>query len=211
MRILLIALLTLFIAFPAFAQTEAPMQASQPTKEAMEAARKRFEEAKVGARERFQAKQAELKKDVAVIRDTKKKEILDRVYDSINQLNERLTKHYLDVLDNISLILDRVTERAQKVSDSGVDVSSVTSQVDAAKTAIETARTSVVTQAGKTYEFAITTEANLRSDVGVARNKLRTDLQAVRDQVRAAMQAVRTAAVTLAQLPRPSSEMESDN
>ena len=198
MRIILTTFLTLFIAFPAFAQ----MEASRPTQEAMEAARKRFQEAKEVAREKFQAQHTKLRQNLTVVRDVKKKEIIERVHDSINQLNTRSTTHLLSVVEHISELLDRIETRTGELSGSGVDVAPAMSAIQNARGLIESAKMTITAQASKTYDFNVTSETTLRSDVSVARDRLRTDLEVSRNKVKEALQAVRNAAVTLAQLPR---------
>ncbi|MDP2637198.1 MAG: hypothetical protein Q8P03_01135 [bacterium] len=162
----------------------------------------RVKTAREEMKSKIEAKRVELKDRLQSIRDEKKQQTVERVYDKVNQLNERMTLHFMNALTQIEEVLGRVESRADKAEANGLDVSAARAAIAAAETAIQSARTAVEAQAGKTYSFTVTTEEDLRSDVGQARKTLHDDLTAVREIVRAARDAVRQAAVALAQIPR---------
>lgn len=121
----------------------------------------------------------------------------------LNNINERVTGHFTDVLNQIDKMLDRVKTRASKAEANGLNVSTVNAEITNAQNAITAARAAVATQAGKVYTVQTTgNETTFRSDVGKTRQALHQDLVAARDTVKAARDAVRKAAVTLAQIPR---------
>lgn len=151
---------------------------------------------------RVKAEREQLKEKLKTIRDEKKKAAVERIDAEIARLNERMGKHFIAVLDQLGNLLGRVGTRADKAEIRGLDVSAVRTAIAAAVTAIENARTAVSAQAGKTYAVTISTEANLKPDVGKARQALQADLKGVREVIRLAHDAVRTAATTLAQISR---------
>ena len=196
------------------------VEATQLRKEAVDQFRVKREEAKVQlkakteelrasvktkreeVRSRIEAKKIELKDKLRVVRDEKKKQIVERVYDKVNQLNERTTLHFMNALTQIKEILGRVESRADKAEANGIDVVSVRTAITSAEGAIASAQSAVEAQAGKAYSCTVTTEDKLRSDVGAARQALHADLVAVREIVKAARDAVKSAAVALGQVPK---------
>src|SRR3989344_2105650 len=156
-------------------------------------------------RARIDAERAELQTRIQGIRDEAKRTIVSRVGDRLNALNERMTEHFGNVLDHLSRVLERITDRSDRADGRGLDVSNVEAAIDAAEDAIADAQAAALIQAGKTYAVALTTEEHLRADVQGARQTLHTDLADVREIVRAAFEAVRNAATTLAQIDKPTS------
>ena len=184
------------------------------TREATEAFKKETEQRKEELKTRVEQKREELKTKVETkreelkqrldkIKDERKKQVVERIDGQMDALNDRLLKHYLNVLDKLSDVLVKISTRTDKAEERGVDVAAVRTAVDAANSAIVAARSAIETQSGKTYTIQISTEEGLKNDVGKARQALHKDLTAVRLVVKAAHEAVRQAAKTLAQLPRP--------
>lgn len=137
------------------------------------------------------------------VKDERKKEAVERINDSMVRLNDRMVGHFSDILDQIERVLERIGERADRAEERGVDVFAVRTAIDEAYEAISKARGQVEVRAGKVYEVNITTEDNLRTDVGKARRALHDDLVQVRDLVKVARDAVREAAVVLGQASEP--------
>jgi len=137
------------------------------------------------------------------IKNEQKQKIVERVYKRINELNERITKHYLDVLDKLEKILERIETRAAKAKLNGLDISSVETAISQAKTEINNAREAVRVQSEKVYQAPeITSETNLKTDVGKLRQELHSDLKVVEKVVKDARKAVHEAAILLAQIPK---------
>lgn len=159
-----------------------------------------IETARENLKTQLQTKATELKQKLQIIKDTTKQTIVENINTQIAELNDRTLAHYSDVLDKLDTAVDKITARAKTDSDEGLDITSVTSALTDATTAITAARKAIQTQTGKTYTIKITTESNLRIDVGATRQALHADLVKVRDLVIAARVAVHKATVTLAQL-----------
>ncbi|MFH0712448.1 MAG: hypothetical protein V2A55_01140 [Candidatus Jorgensenbacteria bacterium] len=174
--------------------------------------KQKLENEREEVKERLETAREELKVRLKKIKDEKKVEIVGRLSGSVNSLNEKLTNHFLEVLEKLDKVLDNVTSRTDKAEAHELDVSAVRTAITAAEIAIASARGAVETQAGKTYSFNITTEENLKVDVGAARQALHNDLTAVKEIVRTAHVAVKDAAVKLAQIPRVDDlEVETDD
>jgi len=222
-----VGLLLLTFAFPVTAQVTSTVATPQTVRQSIQSARTEagqlIENARQAAlaqiqnaREDFQqtisAKRAELqtalrnqrealKTKLQSIRDTQKRAIVERLDQALTDLNGRMTAHYVNVLDQMTGVLDRIVSRAAKAQTNGKDVSAVDAAIQNAQSAIVAARTAVAAQVGKTYPLNITTETALKNNVGAARQALQTDLKSAEGAVKAARAAVQQAAVTLGQIP----------
>lgn len=151
--------------------------------------------------DQIKTKKENLKTRLEKIKDENKKKTVERIDRQMDVLNEKMMKHFSNVLDKLEEMLIRISERADKAfAERGLDVSAVRLATEKAKIAIASARLAIEVQSGKTYTIKITTENVLKTNVGKARQSLGTDLAKVRDAVKAAQSAVKNAAVVLAQL-----------
>jgi len=165
--------------------------------------RNQIQNKRVEMKTRIEALKAQLRERLKERIEERKRAIVERIYERINALNERMTNHYLDVLYRLEKVLERIESRTAKAKLNGKDVSKVEEAIQKAHEAIEKAREAVKAQAEKVYEPPeITTEENLRLDVGKLRQQLHDDLKAVEKLVKDARDAVRQAAVALAQIPK---------
>jgi len=149
----------------------------------------------------IEAKRKELRNRLAKIKDEHKKQIVERVYIQVNELNKRITDHFLNVLERLEKVLERISSRAAKAEANGQDISAVKTAITEATNAINAAKTAVQNQASKVYSVTVNTESSLKTDVGKTRQTLHNDLKNVFNLVRTAQEAVRKAATTLAQIP----------
>jgi Mg2+ and Co2+ transporter CorA len=150
----------------------------------------------------IEAKRTELKNRLAKVKDENKKRIVERVYNQINELNKRMTDHFLNVLEKLEKALERISSRAAKAEANGRDISAVRTAINEATNAIAVSRTAVQNQAAKIYALTINTENTLKTDVGKIRQTLHSDLMAVQKIIKSVQEAVRKAATTLAQIPK---------
>jgi DNA repair exonuclease SbcCD ATPase subunit len=176
--------------------------------------KKSIEQNQLQFRSRIQNKRDEMKAKIETLKEQlreklqgkiseQKQKIVERIYERINALNERITNHYMDVLDRLEKVLERIESRTAKAKLNGRDVSSVETAIEKAHQAINNAREAVKTQAEKVYQPPqITTEEKLKLDVRKLRQQLHNDLKAVEKLVKDARDAVRQAAVALAQIPK---------
>lgn len=182
---------------------EATQKFKKDLEQKREELKTKVEQKKDELKTKVETKREELKQRLEKIKDEKKKQAVERIDRHMDALNDRMLKHYVNVLDKLSEVLVRISERADRAEERGVDVSVVRTAIDTANGAITAAKSAVETQSGKTYTIQVGTESTLKVDVGKARQALHNDLVAVRSTVKAAHEAVRNAATTLAQLPRP--------
>lgn len=141
-----------------------------------------------------------LKEQLGLLQNEEKAEIVERIYDNLNRLNDQIVTRLLVKIDQIEEVLERVKSRTDKAQEEGLDVSGVREAIVVAEEAIENARTAAETQAGNVYEITIGDEASLRTDIKPVRDQLQSDLEALRQKVVLAREAVRKAVNALAQI-----------
>jgi peptidoglycan hydrolase CwlO-like protein len=220
----LIVLAILGLGIVVFAQTttprlwerirERPRISIQEFQQNREEIQRQIEQNRIEFRNQIKAKREEMKAKIDALKEQlrermkakiseKKQKIVERIYERINALNERMTDHYMDVLDHLEKVLERIESRTAKAKLNGRDVTQVEAAIEKAHQAINAAREAVKAQAEKVYEPPeITNEENLKLDVGKLRKQLHDDLKAVEKLVKDARDAVRQAAVALAQIPK---------
>lgn len=117
----------------------------------------------------------EFKAKLAIIKDKRKKALVERIDAKLTNTNIKHTDRFTQVLSNLQIILDKISEDADKTV--------AQSAIDAAKAAVET-------QAAKTYTITISAENSLKPDVGAVTSQLRQDLMITHKLVVDAKQAV---------------------
>lgn len=157
-------------------------------------------------KQKAEAHQQELKQKLQKIKDERKKQIVERLDAKIHELNQHRLDHFTNVLERIESVLEKIVSRTDKAEAGGKNVAAVRIAIENVKTAIAAARSAIAAQAGKTYSITVSSETNLKTDVGSVRQQLVNDLKAVQDKVQAARQALVTAAQALAQVPRVDEE-----
>ena len=210
-KLLIYSFLAVFLAFPVSAQTGTTTGNTLETDR--ERVRSEIMEMRDDFKTRMDAEKAELQGEIQdkrealraqlqKVKDERRREVVERIDVRLDELNARMLDHFSNVLDRLEDVLERIASRADKAEGRGLDVSTVRTAITDALSSITSARTAVQVQAGKTCIVTVTTENNLRVDVGKARKCLHDNLTVVREAVKAAKEAVRKAATTLAQIPR---------
>ncbi|MEK7168222.1 MAG: hypothetical protein AAB707_00740 [Patescibacteria group bacterium] len=151
---------------------------------------------------KIEAKRGELKEKLGKIKDERKKQVVEKVYNQINELNKRRLDHFSAVLEKLEKVLDRISNRAAKAEANGRDISAVKTAITEAANTIALSRTAIQNQAGKVYAPIISTESALKTDIGKIRQALHSDLAGVQETVKTSREAVRKAATILAQIPK---------
>ena len=210
-KLLIYSFLAVFLAFPVSAQTGTTTGNTLETDR--ERVRSEIMEMRDDFKTRMDAEKAELQGEIQdkrealraqlqKVKDERKREVVERIDVRLDALNDRMLDHFSNVLDRLEDVLERIASRADKAEGRGLDVSTVRTAITDALSSITSARSAVQVQAGNTCIVTVTTENNLRVDVGKARKCLHDNLTVVREAVKAAKEAVRRAATTLAQIPR---------
>jgi len=142
------------------------------------------------AKEKFKLKRDEFKAKLEQIKDDRKKVIVERIDTRLATVNKNRTDHMSTVLDKLTSIVDRVSERIATAKANGKDVAGVEAAIATARTAIAAAQAAVSAQAGKEYVITIGEETALKGVVGKTTSQLQSDLQTVHKLVVEAKQAV---------------------
>lgn len=145
---------------------------------------------------------ANFKEDLNKIKDENKKISAEKIFETIQALNTKLTSHFSDKVDQIENVLVGIELRIAKAESRGLDVSIIKTEVEKAKTAITFARDAISTQSSKVYEVNVTDEVTLKTEMKKLRDLFSADIKAVKEKVKLAHVAVRDTATALAKIPK---------
>jgi hypothetical protein len=159
-----------------------------------------IEASREAAKQEFEDHKQEFRQKLTLIKDTRKQAVVDKLNTNCQNINEKRTDKMTRMLEKLSTILTNVSNRSASASAAGKETASVESAITTAQTAIADAQDAVTAQAGTTCTITITTEKNLKTDVGKVISGLQQDLKTVHEQVIAARKAVKDAVHALAVL-----------
>lgn len=149
---------------------------------------KRIEETK----EIREQRQEEFQLRLQEIKDTRKQKIVANLGLSYVNINNRWTTHFINVLERLTKILDKVGIKAEEQQNSEAlnSINNIYSQIDEVKTAVKE-------QALKTYTIEITGEDKLGEAAKAVHSQLRNDLQVLREQIKEIRESIRAVIQTL--------------
>lgn len=134
------------------------------------------------AKASISAQREEFKIKLQVIKDQRKKLLVERIDARIAEVNKNQTTRFTDNLNKLQTFLDRFSKLATGTA--------ALADITKAQTAINTARNAVDAQAAKTYTITITDDLTLKFNAGKTMSQFRLDLVAVHKLVIDAKQAV---------------------
>ncbi|OGY28408.1 MAG: hypothetical protein A3A61_02810 [Candidatus Woykebacteria bacterium RIFCSPLOWO2_01_FULL_43_14] len=169
-------------------------------KEATEDFRLQREAKKEELKLQFKTKREEFKQKLESIKDERKRLVVERLDNNMAAINKKVTDQQVVVLERLSSILDKLSNRALKAQGNGVEVGSVEEAIKVAQTQISNAQGVVATQAGKQYVITIVSDSNLGQAVSSTKQLLMADLKESRSAVAGARSAVEAALKSLASL-----------
>lgn len=172
----------------------------------IESIKQEFEAKREEAKASFETQKEVLKEKISAIKDQKKQETVSRLNENINELNKKKTEEFSKVVARLEGIWASIQNKATRAAANGAEVgfiSEAQSQVDSLFSA---AKDSLNQQTGKSYELNITTEDNLKTDIGQVRQTLESDLKAVREKIGAIKDMLYREANQLNQVSAPSVE-----
>jgi hypothetical protein len=126
----------------------------------------------------LELKREQFQERLRIVKDEKKKQILEHINDQLSLINQRATDAMLNQLARLQALLLKIKERAPSV-----DITAAQAKIDEAKTAVDT-------QAAKEYIIEFSDESGLKVGASDAKTQLRADLKAVKEKVRLAREAV---------------------
>jgi len=152
------------------------------------------------AKEDIAEQKEQFRERLSEIKDERKQAIVERLDTRLQTLNEKFVQHANNTLTRLTLILDKIEERASTEGISLVTLSD-------ARAAIDIAQGFVNEQAGKSYVFEIGDENTLGEDVSSTIIAFKSDIQKMNESVRSARQVVQD---TLQELKSLVSETQED-
>lgn len=152
------------------------------------------------SRQDFEDHQTEFKRQLSIIRDTKKQAVVDKLNTNCQDINTKRTDKMASMLEKLSLILTNVATRAASASAAGKDTTTVDSAITTAQTDIADAQAAVTLQAGTPCTITLTNETNVKTDVGKVISAMQSNLQTLYSKIITAKQAVSIAIAALARV-----------
>ncbi len=117
------------------------------------------------------------------VKDQKKILIVKKINQDLNLLNEKMTAHYLEVVERLNRVLSNLRERVNLLKTKGKEMFWLEERLNDLETKIEELKAVVKNQSEKIYELQITNEAELKNTVGLTRQKLINDLKELRTRI----------------------------
>ena len=116
-------------------------------------------------------------------KDERKKAIVERLHRRMINVNKKVTDKLLSKLERLEAILVKIESRAQKKGGSEADVGAVYSGIEMIEGRIAVLKGKIQEQAGKTYDFDISDEQDLRSQVHAEIKSEQTDLKSLNEEL----------------------------
>lgn len=180
--------------YPAFAQDATGAgNRKQTVQQRVNAQKENVENKIANLRVKIASKEAALKARLDAFKDKKKAEIADRVNTNLNKINQNQTAQMQKYLSTMSSILDKLEARVNKPTPDIKNPAAAKTAIASARAAIASASAAVSAQTLTDYTIQVSSEAKIRQDAQVMRDKLHADLLALRKTVIDAKQSVANA------------------
>jgi len=144
----------------------------------IESVKQEFEAKREEAKAALETKREALKEKLTAIKDEKKQETVSRLSENINELNKKKTGDYSAVIVKLERVWASIKAKSGEIADQAIAANIENSLV--------AVKESLNQQASRVYELNVSTENNLKTDIGQARQALESDLKAVREKIGAA-------------------------
>lgn len=148
----------------------------------------------------------QFKEKLQIIRDEKKKALVERIDERISKLNKNYVAKFSEAVRKLEAILNGLKEKTAIFTASGANVSMVDNAIANAQTAIDSAKISLAEQEAKVYNIEVSSETGLKANVGRTVSQFRKDLRDVHKKIVDAKQAVRNVEKELAKIRREGQE-----
>jgi len=153
------------------------------------------------AEKAISAKKDELKTALNKFKDERKKQSVEKVSASLNEVNKNAVNRFTNNINELDRAVVNITTRAEKAKVNGKDVTNVMTALQNAQLAIVAARDMVIAQSTKVYSVAVSSEVKVADDLKKSRDLLNTDLKAVQDKIKAAHDSIWVALSELQKIP----------
>ncbi len=137
------------------------------------------------------SRSAQLRLKVATFRNKTKADLLLKISDNLNTINQKRTDEMMKRLEMMTQLVGKLQNIiAQDPNNPALSKSQ--SSLEQATTAINNAKSAVSAQAELDYTINVASEAGIKADAQAARGKLFTDLRTTNEQVIQARQTLST-------------------
>lgn len=143
---------------------------------------------------------AQFREGLNKIKNEAKKNSTEKIINSINELNIRLTKQLSDKINQIENVIVGIESRIIKGEEKGLDLVKVKDLLTKSKGEISKSKDAILLQSQKIYTVTITDESTLKTKTQETRNLFKSEIKIARDSVVKAHEAVRDAAILLGEI-----------
>lgn len=141
--------------------------------------------------------------DLQKIKDQRKQLATEKIIETIEALNKRLTNNLSEKINQIESVLGSIESRLNKAQDKNLETKAVEDQILKAKESISLVRDEILTQSNKSYLINITeNETLLREEMKDLRNRFNEDIKNLREKVKMVHFEVKEVATILAKIPK---------
>jgi hypothetical protein len=141
--------------------------------------------------------------DLQKIKDQRKQYATEKIIETIEVLNKRLTNNLSEKINQIESVLGSIESRLNKAQDKNLETKAVEDQILKAKESISLVRDEILTQSNKSYLISITeNETLLREEMKELRNRFNEDIKNLREKVKMVHFEVKEVAIILAKIPK---------
>jgi len=193
-KFVIVSFLALFLILPQKAEGIVSTSSSQQriqnrieqTNQIREQIRNEIQEKKEELQNLREQKREEFQKRLQEIKDARKQKIVENLDRAYANINKRWTTHFLNVLDRLTKILDKVKSRAEKWGNSEALalIPKIYDEINQVKKEVEE-------QAAKTYTLEITSEEKLGEAAREVHSQLRNDLRNLREKIKDIRESIR--------------------
>jgi hypothetical protein len=148
----------------------------------------------------LETKKTKFKEELQVINDARKKEILQRLETNFKTINDKRVAQMTEQLGKLQQILDKVIARAIAAKQTGKNTTNVDAMTLQCQTNITAAQAAVTAQSGHTYTIEISTESEVKSNVGTTRQTFELDMKSVNTAMKKARSCLYDAITELAKI-----------
>jgi len=134
--------------------------------------------------EEIEARKQQFEEKVIQMTEERHQQAAIQISERVNRVNQNMTNAYLNYLNAIEMVLDKIETRAQIVGDAtGSDMTAFLEEIASANINIEQAREAVIAQKSKEYVAEIESETTLGADISAIMQELRSDHSSLRESV----------------------------
>ncbi len=137
-----------------------------------------------GKKDSIEQKKADLKIEIAKIKDENKKVAVENITTSIQKVNENAVNRFTETITKMENTLISIESRTDKAAAENINVSTIRPLITQAETSISAARAAIAVQAGKVYTIQVTDQTNLKTTLGATRDQMKNDIKTTNESIK---------------------------